>query len=374
MPKGRRYTKGRKEFIVTLKKSYDKEKLDAETVSTEDPADRVAEGLNVSLRTVKSILSEYKRTGKVEPPSSNRGKPSFRISSQLESEIRQRIRELNRNGQYVSIRSLCGRICQECNMEISDKTLWRTLKRMGFEHGTSERRSALKERSYVIIAGREYLRKKLASRNKTDGTVIRPEVYLDESYINVNHSAEKTWFFTDDGPWVNKPSGKGPRLIMLNAVTEYGWVPNAKLVFQAGKSAGDYHGQMDYRNFSKWFEEQLLSNIPPRSLIIMDNAAYHNLYADDAFPTPGTLKAELQEWLKSNHPSKYSDDMLKPELCKICRELCPKPKYKLDLIAEKFGHTVIRTPQYHPELQPIEKCWGVVQQLVNSSPLCRNIF
>ena len=39
---------------------------------------------------------------------------------------------------------------------------------------------------------------------------------------------------------------------------------------QAKQSTGDYHGQMDYRNFSKWFKKQLLPNIPPRSLIFGD--------------------------------------------------------------------------------------------------------
>ena len=93
----------------------------------------------------------------------------------------------------------------------------------------------------------------------------------------------------------------------------------------------------------------------------MDNAPYHNLYAENAFPTPRTRKAELQEWLQSHHPFEYDDDMLKPELYKKCRALCPKPQYILDGIAENAGHTIIRTPQYHPELQPIELCWGVVK-------------
>jgi transposase len=252
MTKGRRYTKGQIEFIVTLKQSYDQEKLDGEFVSTKDSASRAAKGLNVSLRTVKSVLSEYNRTGKADPPSADRGKPPFRISSPLETVIRQRIRGLNRNGRYVSIRSLCGWIYQEYDIEISEKTLWRTLKRMGFAHGTSKRRSVLKERDYVIIAGREYLRKKPADRkSRKIGSIIRPEVYLDESYINVSHAAERTWYFADDGPWVNKPSGRGPRLIMVNAVTEDGWIPSAKLVFQAEQSSGDYHGQMDYRRGSK---------------------------------------------------------------------------------------------------------------------------
>ncbi|HAI69980.1 MAG TPA: hypothetical protein DCM38_11175 [Gammaproteobacteria bacterium] len=107
-------------------------------------------------RTVKSILSEYNRTGKVNSPSTNRGKPPFSGSKPLETIIRQQIRQLNRNGQYVSTRSLCGWIYQEYNVEITDKTLLRTLKRMGFVHRTSKRRSVLIESDYVIIARREY--------------------------------------------------------------------------------------------------------------------------------------------------------------------------------------------------------------------------
>lgn len=159
MSKGKAYTQEQREFIVTLKQSYDQEKLDGETVSTKKSAKRVASGLNVSLRTVKSILSEYNRTGKVDSPSTNRGKPPFLISSPLETVIRQRIRELNCNGQHVSQRSLCGWIYQEYNIEIPEKTLWRTLKRMGFIYGISKRRSVLRKRDYVIIARREYLRK-----------------------------------------------------------------------------------------------------------------------------------------------------------------------------------------------------------------------
>ena len=36
----------------------------------------------------------------------------------------------------------------------------------------------------------------------------------------------------------------------------------------------------------------------------------------------------------------------------------------LDEIACEHGHEVIRTPPYHPELQPIEICWGVLKNEV----------
>jgi len=92
---------------------------------------------------------------------------------------------------------------------------------------------------------------------------------------------------------VNKPSGKGPRVIVVHAITVNGWVDNAQLVFDANRRTGDYHGQMNWDNFSKWFETQLLPNIPANSLIILDNARYHNVFTESAFPVPTTRKEVL---------------------------------------------------------------------------------
>jgi transposase len=36
----------------------------------------------------------------------------------------------------------------------------------------------------------------------------------------------------------------------------------------------------------------------------------------------------------------------------------------IDEIARQQGHEVIRTPPYHPELQPIEMCWGILKNEV----------
>jgi hypothetical protein len=46
---GKAYTKEQKEFIVRLKQSYDNERAVQASVSTCDPAGRVAKGLQVSL-------------------------------------------------------------------------------------------------------------------------------------------------------------------------------------------------------------------------------------------------------------------------------------------------------------------------------------
>ena len=117
---------------------------------------------------------------------------------------------------------------------------------------------------------------------------------------------------------------------------------------------------MNWDNFSKWVETQLLPNIPTNSLIILDNARYHNVFAESAFPVPATRKEVLCDWLERNSIP-WTTDMLKPELYELCKRLAPVPEFKLDQIAEAAGHSILRTPQYHPELQPIETCWGVVK-------------
>lgn len=61
-------------------------------------------------------------------------------------------------------------------------------------------------------------------------------------------------------------TGKGERLIIINAISSQGWVNNAKLVFQAKRKTG--HGQMNAELFQKWFRKKLLPNIPDNSLII----------------------------------------------------------------------------------------------------------
>ncbi len=120
-------------------------------------------------------------------------------------------------------------------------------------------------------------------------------MYLDETFINKNYSGSDSSWYCDDwkddpaldmsyGPYINKPSGKGDRLIILNAVTNNGWIDGAKLVFQAKSNSGDYHGSMDKYNFTKWFTGQLLPNVPDNAVIIMDNASYHNTYMEDGVP------------------------------------------------------------------------------------------
>ena len=358
---GKEFTQGMKQLVINLKQFYDIESRQKKFKAVW-AIEQTAKGLGIGQATVRRIMAEYNKNKQNVPDSlpKTRGKPEYMIAQSLLPFVRQFIRCQNLKGRHVSV-DLVRKHLAKTNPDYNfpTTTLWRTLSRWGFTYGTGKRRSALKERDYVILARRRYLRQKRLNR-KPDGSLVRSEVYLDETFINKNHSNQFTWYFDEDGPDVNKPAGKGERLIVVNAITLNGWVNNAQLVFEAKKRTGDYHGQMDWGNFSKWFTEQLLPNIPQNSIIIMDNASYHNTTEESTFPKSNARKENIRKWL-DDKGIPWGEDLLKAELYALCKSFEPKPEYKIDKIAEAAGHLILRTPQYHPELQPIEMCWGVMK-------------
>lgn len=363
---GIEFTPDMRKMVVNAKHFFDELKLTPTPNTLKKPAAQLAaSALGISESTVKVIMVAYNKKGEDGLNWSNfqhRGHPTYAVESGIEPLVRQFIRKANINGEQVNVEIIRRFMRDELHCDVAHTTLWRALQRWGFEFGTGTRSAQLKESERVVIMRRQYLRQKRANRDEK-GQIIRPEVYLDESYINKNHSNDNTWYFEEDGIIIGKPTGKGERLIIVNAITKDGWVPNSKLVFQASKKTGDYHTSMNWNNFSKWFQEKLLKNIPENSLIIMDNATYHNVLVEEAFPKKGHSVKRLREWL-SNNEIPWTEDMLKSELFDLCSRLAEKPEFLIDRIARKEGHSILRTPPYHPELQPIETGWAIVKNHV----------
>jgi len=357
--RGKPLTPEIKRLVVSVKQYFDQNKIKPKISSTI----RTSEAIGIGTATVKRILADYNRDPKLlNRPTKMRGRPGYSVSTSHQETIRVYIRNANQKGEYITlanIRDVLNNNSFDETFHIA--TLARTLNRWGFEFGKGTRSQHLKEKDHVIAARHRYLRKKRNNRlPRVDSDTIRPEVYLDESYVNKNHSNDFIWYYGEDGPWVQKPTGKGERLIIINAITKRSWIPGAKLVFKSTRKTGDYHGQMNSELFKKWFTEMLLPNIPQNSLIIMDNAPYHNMLADYSPPTSQCSKKKIMKWLEQNKIY-CREDCLKPELIEILQKFTLESIYYIDEIARSNGHEVIRTPPYHPELQPIEICWGVVK-------------
>ena len=350
---------GEKLAIVNIKHYFDRNKK--ELGLTESSVQLAADALEMGVSTVKRVMADYRKDPSLlnrapEP----RGRPKYAIDSSHEEIVRRFVRSANQNGQHITLSSIADLIqSQEQGADFHHATLARALDRWGFEFGKGTRSQHLKEKDEIIALRQKYLRRIRANRT-CNGKPLRSEVYLDESYVNKNHSNDFIWYSGEDGAWVQKPTGKGERLIIINAISLGGWVNGAELVFQSKRKTGDYHGQMNAELFQKWFREKLLPNIQSNSLIIMDNASYHNTLSATSPPTKTCKKDRIWAWLVENQIP-CDENSLKAELVAALNKIAPLPIYEIDEIAKKQGHEILRTPPYHPELQPIELCWGIVK-------------
>ena len=150
-------------------------------------------------------------------------------------------------------------------------------------------------------------------------------------------------------------------MIILHAGTKNGFVDKTDLVFQA-KNDGDYHKQMNSTIFEEWFRRQLLPNISPNSVIVMDNASYHSVKLERR-PTTSWKKSDLLEWLikKGVQPQENSS---KAQLQELAKKVDVTTTYVIDKIAEEAGHRVLRLPPYHCQYNPIELIWAQVKSYV----------
>jgi hypothetical protein len=74
-----------------------------------------------------------------------------------------------------------------------------------------------------------------------------------------------------------------------------GFVPNALLIFKSGckSKSTDYHDDMNAENEEK---EKLISNLFQNSVVVTENASYHNVQLNRA-PMSASRKSEMKEWL-----------------------------------------------------------------------------
>ncbi|XP_053372912.1 uncharacterized protein LOC128546425 [Mercenaria mercenaria] len=188
----------------------------------------------------------------------------------------------------------------------------------------------------------------------------RPIIYTDETFVHAAHTALKCWQSED--VVLDVPFNKGDRLIIVHAGSDAGFVKGAGLVFKSKSRSGDYHDEMNSENFQKGLTKQLIPNLPANSVVVIDNAPYHNVQ-EDRCPSQSTLKAEVKNWLRRNN-IRFDDNMLKPELLELCKRNKPAPKFVVDNILKSHGHDCIRLPPYHADLNAIELIWANLKRQV----------
>lgn len=347
---------------------------------------RTAAACKVSVGTVKTIRKEKQDiiSGKGEasfrtPVKKKRKCPVTDIDNFDKCVVRRVVHEFYQTEKMLpTLAKIKAKLEKDIDFRGGIWSVREILKSLGFTwRKITNDRKVIIERSDIREKRISYLRSIRKYRDEN-----RPIVYLDESYILSSHVAQKCWFDNSEKE-LCKPVSKGQRLIILHAGWEKGFIPNALVMWKAGSASGDYHSQMNGGNFLKWAEQKLVVNLPPNSVVVFDNASYHNTESEKQ-PVSSTRKAEMCDWLRARGVT-FSDSMLKPELYELVKKYkSSERKYHFDVLLRSSGHVPLRLPPYHPDLNPIELIWANIKGYVsmrnvtfkmeNVIPLCNDAF
>ena len=115
---------------------------------------------------------------------------------------------------------------------------------------------------------------------------------------------------------------------------------------------------MDSQVYKEYFSEQLLPNIPPNTIIGLDNASIWSVKREYV-KMKSTTEAVIQEWLTSKNIN-WDPSMNKLELVKLVNRvrLDYDKHHQIDKLAEDAGHKVLSLLPYHCELNSVESVWN----------------
>lgn len=262
-----------------------------------------------------------------------------------------------------TLRNLLPVVKEDLGFNGSREHLRKILHSLGFSYKKCKTdRSALMEKPSIAAKREQYL--KIIMENRNLPPELQKEIiYLDERYIHSSYKLKKCWQSVDI-KGVKQNIAKGKRYIIVHAGSEKGFVPNALLIFSGTNKNEDYHSEMNKTNFTKWVTEKLIPNVTEPSIIVMDNAPYHSVVVNKT-PTSATKVAEIKLWLVQNNVQ-FSHSLRKPELLMLVKRHKPDPIYEIDQILGDHGHTVVRLPPYHCDLNPIELIWGIAKHKIAS--------
>lgn len=233
------------------------------------------------------------------------------------------------------------------------ESLQTILRQIDFRYKKIDKRKIIMERQDIILQRISFLRE-MKSISNWDNVI-----FIDETWLNANHTISRTWTDDTEASCSKVPTGKGGRLIICHAGSAGGgFVENGLLAFHS-KSTKEYHEEMDAEKFKEWFKT-LLHNLPENCIIVMDNAPYHSVQIDKA-PTQMDKKAVLVEWLQ-RQGVEANINMLKTELLSLIKQFKPlKPRYVRDELADEHGHKIMRLPPYHCQYNAIELIWAQIK-------------
>uniref|UniRef100_A0A6P7G776 Uncharacterized protein LOC114338511 n=1 Tax=Diabrotica virgifera virgifera TaxID=50390 RepID=A0A6P7G776_DIAVI len=263
---------------------------------------------------------------------------------------------------HVTLTSLNNELKNKEIVSISNPSLSKILKELGFKYRKDDNRRSLMERTNIASQRACFLRKYRENRYSASP---REVIFLDETWIYAKGTKINTWQDSNVKS-VRKPQGyDGKRFIIVHAGSSKGFVEGASLLFSSKSLTMDYHGEMNGNIFTQWITTQLIPNLEEPSLIIMDNAPYHSMLVEKQ-PSHCSRRDDIIIWLKANKIN-FSEALTRPELLQLAKMNRKANVYIIDELLREHGHEVLRLAPYHCDFNAIELIWANCKSYYNKS-------
>jgi transposase len=372
-----------------------------------------------SLRQAVQFFTEKGELLEPSPALRGRGNPTHSLHSSnidvygpsLEAELLMHdlVYKQKTDGVCITSATIAAELRAQLGVAVHRSTVRRWLRALGYRWRHKRYVGGMKPQARHIRIRQFVLEYAAALAEEEAGTAII--VYVDESYIHSHHASKKGWLHPNDRDVIG--DGDGKRLIILHAMTDSGllatpdavatnWLSEpaltAELVFEEvledGQDDSDYHNTMTGAKFVAWLRNRLLPTFEElhpgkRMHLVLDNASYHKP-RDESWVSRSKAKNKhelahtlldlgvtelitvgdsprivpahrFEAAVSAGGPSK--EDLL----AAVQRWLDEHPDHNRTVVEQLMndaGHSLIYTPPFCPEVQPIELLWAQIKRCV----------
>ena len=364
-PSSRHYglTQGEARILHSVHAFFQREASDQMRIGLARVVDRLAAATGYSERTLRAVLAQSPSDFRSDSKSITRRRQS-KAPPTSKVMLRKCIRDIYNQKQYPTLDLMLQELGPQWPLGRTKLSI--TLAELGFKHSSPRSYyDRVKEQSWVVEARRTYI------DSIREYRCLGYEVfYQDETWWNANMTVKYCWHTDEGDGGFDLPSGIGARLMVVHIGSSIrGLLPGAQLVFDGKTKSDDYHDNMNCDNFERWFETQVLTNIPDHSVIVLDHAKYHRRLTSQTAPCREPTKATIIDWLVSKDATLDVETLQKKkvvDLKALAKTMTPQPKLVVEALAEATGKDIkiIFLPKSHPELNPIEGIWALVKQYI----------
>ncbi|XP_025203795.1 uncharacterized protein LOC112600705 [Melanaphis sacchari] len=359
----------RKRLVINI---YKKKKANEPHILYKQLIKELMNETGIGKNSIERIISAYNSNKPISSPTMKRSRPKIFdvVDDFYKNAIRQKVHSFWFNRNPPTLDKIVNSVSEDNSLAtLKRTTMYNLLKDLNYVYTKRKRSSALSEGEDLVIWRRNYLRsiKKLREEG-------RPLYYLGETWCNeysqklwidntikLNGNSFKTKLTTGAS---NSTRKSKDYIIIVHIGSREGFVKGGLQCFEFKSNRSDYQKEMNGDKFLEWFKT-ILPLLSDNAIIIMDNAPYHNMKTEQ-IPVSSWKKENIMKWLQEKN-IQVDNSHVKAELLNLVQKhKAAYDKYAVDELAKAENKIVLRIPQYHHELNPIELIWSIVKEYVKN--------